>query len=484
MGGEEKREIKTICFPERECSIQRRNQKILEESPCVWLLPETRNEMVRQCKALVQAVGYWSAGTVEFLVDKNQNFYFLEMNTRLQVEHPVTEMVTGVDLVELMLRVANEEGVDEKLIKMAEDNALDNCIITSEEGRQEWKEGGVVPFKGHAIETRIYAEDPLRNFLPSTGPLLRYIEPNLPNIRVDSGVSEGDIISTYYDPMISKLISYSDSRNEAINHLADALDRYVIMGVRHNIPFANSLCRHQQFRDAKTPTSFIDTHYPDGFSGVELTLKEKQRLAVISTCIARRRENLLHSPPLSLHHQNKRIVVLGGMFGEAVEVTLHDNADGMLVNMLRDEQQTSMNIESLSYFLDSPIAEATVDGELITVQVLNQSVDGVLSVKMHGASLDILIMSPEEFLLSNHIKAPSEVDTTGLLMSPMPGTLISYAVEDGNEVVAGQELCIVEAMKMQNVVRSPRAGIVSKLVADPGSSLRADQVILEFQNEC
>ena len=325
-------QLDILCFPERECSIQRRNQKVIEESPSPHLLPSTRSEMIRQVKSLVRAVGYESAGTVEFLVDARQNFYFLEMNTRLQVEHPVTEMISGdgyrsgryVDLVHGMFEVAAGRGIPQQYLEMAED---DNA------------EGANVMFTGHAIEARVYAEDPYRGFLPSTGPLVKYIEPpslihvkktktnnnnedddmdSLScNIRIDSGAVPGAIVTTHYDPIISKIISYSPkSRDLAIQGLGMALDQYVMRGVQHNIPFLRDVLRNADFVKGYTPTGFIGQHYPEGFHGAELCEREKSELVVIAQEVARRRSRA-GTATVDREDGEEVVVCLGGMFGDA-----------------------------------------------------------------------------------------------------------------------------------------------------------------------
>jgi len=330
-------QLDILCFAERECSIQRRNQKVIEESPSPHLLPSTRREMIRQVKSLVRAVGYESAGTVEFLVDAHQNFYFLEMNTRLQVEHPVTEMISGsgyptgqyVDLVYGMLEVAAGRGIPREYLDMVEDNG-------------ENEEGANVRYTGHAIEARVYAEDPYRGFLPSTGPLVKYVEPpslihvkedanssadggssstsssSLCNIRIDSGAIPGAIITTHYDPIISKIISYSPiSRHHAIRGLGMALDQYIMRGVQHNIPFVRDVLRNDDFVKGITPTGFIGQHYPEGFHGAVLSETEKSELVVMVREIDRRRKEAAHARDGGGVGEDDVVVCLGGMFGDA-----------------------------------------------------------------------------------------------------------------------------------------------------------------------
>lgn len=347
-------DLDILVFPERECSIQRRHQKVIEESPSTLLKEETRLKMVEQVKALVRQVGYTSAGTVEWLVDENQDFYFLEMNTRLQVEHPITEAVSGVDLVEGMLYVGAGMGIPSKYLEMLGDNEY-------------------MPHCGHAVEARIYAEDPLRGFLPSTGPLIPYQEPShLDGIRVDSGVAEGHVVSPHYDPMLSKVISYADSRKDAVNGLAIAMDNYVIEGVQHNARLVNAVLRNDDFIAGNTPTSFLDTHYPDGFHGVELTLKQKERLAAIMAMVGKIRRETLKSPlvPGSTHEE---IVRLGGMFGEAFCVELLDETTASVKQVMEAGELGEEEIVTLDGPLDyeptNLLANAYISDKPITVQV-------------------------------------------------------------------------------------------------------------------
>lgn len=433
-------------FPERECSIQRRNQKIIEESPSVLLSEETRRKMAEQCRALCRAVGYESAGTVEFLVDNDgSSFYFLEMNTRLQVEHPVTESVTGADLVKGMLQVGAGEVVP-------------------------FPYTDIVPYCGHGIEARVYAEDPTRNFLPSTGPLTTYHEP--PDVRVDSGVAHGQNITSFFDPMISKVISYGHDRAEAIDKMTKALDQYVIDGVRHNVRLIQSVLREPAFREGDTPTSFLPRHYPEGFSKVQLTEPEVHELAVAAALILREREGLLE--------EDQMIVRLGGQFGEAFRVTFqHDS----MVAQRMDNSTAPISLsdaELVKY--ESPLSCVRINGANCFVQILRSTNTGEVELQMFGHDTFVLHQSPREYELSNeHMKAPVPRDTSNLVLSPMPGLLVRYAVEEGDQVVEGQELCIVESMKMQNMIRSPRAGTIASCGPAVGDSLRVDQVLITFQ---
>jgi len=500
------KDLDILCFVERECSIQRRNQKIIEESPSTLLTPETRAEMVRQVKSLVRKVDYTSAGTVEFLVDEKQNFYFLEMNTRLQVEHPVTEMVSGdVDLVYGMINVAAGNGIPTEYLDLVK-NGYDFTSLTPED-----IDGLTVPHKGHAIEARIYAEDPVRGFLPATGPLLQYMEPPLKlpfyqsddndnddgcRIRVDSGVKPGSIISQYYDPMISKLIGYSpNNRDESIKVLKGALDRYVIKGIGHNSSFLSDVLRNKSFIEGNTPTNFIDCHYPDGFTGVKLSDYERAELVAVAATVNLWRREFLDLPPLSLTTDSEEgaevIVCIGGMFGNASIVKVTDHHSILvrhLPNNKNGENEESdvvpkeyeVSLDDIEYDVMNPIVETVINGEQKAFQIQNEDNTGVFNVHFEGAYVDCVVMSEEEYKLSSYMKEPKVVDTSSFILSPMPGTLMSYAVNDGDEVLDGQEICIVEAMKMQNVLRSVRSGVIKKCHAQVGSSLMKDERIVEF----
>jgi len=479
-------ELEILCFPERECSIQRRNQKILEESPSTLLQPETRAEMVRQVKRLVRKVDYRSAGTVEWLVDQHQNFYFLEMNTRLQVEHPVTEAVSNnVDLVYGMIEIAAGNGIPQEYLDML------GCT----EGLSEKEmEGKSIPFHGHAIEARVYAEDPVRGFLPSTGPLVQYMEPKIADegcgydIRVDSGVTSGSIISQYYDPMISKLICFSpNNRLEAINGLSKALDSYVIEGIDENTSFLSDVLRHPSFIEGHTPTNFIPIHYPDGFNGVSLNADEEAEAVAVAATVSAWRLDMLDRPPLPLNKHDQwieAVVCLGGMFGKPFKINVTDVIEGIVsvtcIGESNDSQKThTVKIEDMDIDVSHPIVDCIVNGRDKSYQIGVQNSSGLFPMKASGAKFDVMVMSTEEFELSRFMKPPKAIDTSNLILSPMPGTLISYSVEDEQEVVSGQEICIVEAMKMQNVLRSTRAGKV-KLQASVGSTLLTDEVIAQF----
>jgi len=472
-----------VPFPERECSIQRRNQKVIEESPSVLLTPQKRKEMGEQASMLARAVGYRSAGTVELLADNKLNFYFLEMNTRLQVEHAITEMVSGVDLVEQMLRIAAGQSVPSHLLQG-------------------------VPIVGHAIESRVYAENPLRGFLPSIGPLVRYIEPKSTTvvngrniIRVDTGVCEGSEISMYYDPMISKLITYGATRDDAIETMKYALDNYVIQGLGNNTAFLIDVIHSKRFHDGNTPTKFIPEEYPHGFQGVQLSPKQKNQLACIATSVHQIINNLTStiSGCLNVKHQfgkhtnnegsdHTYIVVIGGMKGEQYEVKLnsHGNDSEYQLHVSKlDEKGNKSASEtiSMSDFLwdpSHPLIKVGFGSEQLTVQFLKKTIEGY-ELQFSGYSSEVIVRSPKEHSYAKFMLPPEERDTSKLLLCPMPGQIVNFSVVEGQEVEIGQEVAVIEAMKMRNILRAPKKGVVKKIKVKIGESLKVDSTIMEFE---
>ena len=437
--------------------------------------------MAAQSAALARAVGYTSAGTVEWLCDETGNFYFLEMNTRLQVEHPVTEMITGVDLVEHMLEVASGLPLPKDLVDAANNS-----------------EDGMVPRKGWAVEARIYAEDPFRGFLPSTGPLLSYQEPSTSSvnlqeegvvIRCDTGVVEGTDISMYYDPMISKLISFAPTRTSAIAGLVAAVDRYVIRGVENNAPFVAAVCRTEAFRKGDTPTSFISAHYPDGFGGVELDEDETLSLVVSAAAISSDLRYALDRPPLPLsddkvYGEENAVVTVGGIFGDSYAVTLLLEDFATVTKIVEGERTGEPITVALGDVVVEPntvIATVEAGGKTRVIQVHGSDASDVLTLQMSGKIVDVAVRSLQEYALSKHLLPPPLVDTSLKVLSPMPGRLVTVAVEVGDAVEHGQELCVLEAMKMQNVLRSERKGIVKTVNGVPGGAVKVDEVIVEFE---
>jgi propionyl-CoA carboxylase alpha chain len=451
-----------IHLNERECSIQRRNQKIVEEAPSPFLDAKTRAAMGAQAVALSKAVGYDSAGTVEFIVDKNRNFYFLEMNTRLQVEHPVTELVTGLDLVEEMLKVA----AGEKLSIKQKD----------------------VKLKGSAIETRIYAEDPQRNFLPSTGRLVRYRPPKLGTekgvtTRLDSGVEEGGEISVYYDPMIAKLVTHAPKRLDAIDAMGSALDAFAIDGFRHNIPFLAVLMRNERWKQGRLSTKFIAEEFPEGFKPPRPVGQVRDTLVAVAAAIdhmsnARRRDitQQMHGEPFRF--AETRIVELGD---EKVRATVSGGVEGPLTVSLggkgTGEKARKLALAS-SWWFGDPVWQGTVDGEPAAVQV-RPILNGVL-LTYQGVEAQARVFTERETELMGKMPEKVKPDMSKFLLCPMPGLVVSLAVQEGQEVAAGDALCVVEAMKMENVLKAERDAKVAKIRAKPGDSLNVDAVILEF----
>jgi propionyl-CoA carboxylase alpha chain len=451
-----------IHLGERECSIQRRNQKVVEEAPSPFLDAKTREAMGAQAVALSKAVGYDTAGTVEFIVDKNRNFYFLEMNTRLQVEHPVTELVTGLDLVEEMLKVA----AGEKLSIKQKD----------------------VNLKGSAIEVRIYAEDPQRTFLPSTGRLVRYRPPKLGiekgiTTRLDSGVEEGGEISVYYDPMIAKLVTHAPKRLQAIESMGSALDAFAIDGFRHNIPFLAVLMRNERWKEGRLSTKFIVEEFPEGFKPPKPVGAVRDTLVAVAAAIdhmsnLRRRAitQQMHGEPVRF--AETRIVELSE---EKVRATVGGEADGPLTVSLggkgTGEKARKLTLAS-SWWFGDPVWEGTVDGEPAAVQV-RPVLNGVL-LTYQGVEAQARVFTERETELMGKMPEKVKPDMSKFLLCPMPGLVVSLAVKEGQEIAAGDALCVVEAMKMENVLKAERDAKVAKIRAKPGDSLNVDAVILEF----
>ena len=439
-----------IYLGERECSIQRRHQKVIEEAPSPFLDEATRQKMGEQSCALAKAVDYQSAGTVEFIADADMNFYFLEMNTRLQVEHPVTELVTGQDLVEMMIRVA----------------AGEKLSLTQEQ----------VTLTGWAMESRVYAEDPFRNFMPSIGRLSGYREPEGEGVRVDSGVYEGGEVSMHYDPMISKLITYGDNREAAIDLMVDALDAYYIRGVNHNISFLNALMVHPRFIAGELTTNFIEEEFPDGFNA-DLVPQNNPHIAVVVAAAVHQeyRERSSQISGQSEGHEYQvpdQWMVITGAEETPVSMTL--TLSGFLVSIGNDDYSVVTD-----WALGEPLFEAQINGQQVTVQV-ERSGSGY-KLFYRGAEINALVLSPKAAELNKLMLEKVPADLSKYLLSPMPGLLVKLAVKVGDQVKTGEELAVVEAMKMENSLRATNDGIVAKISADVGDSLMVDQAILEFE---
>ena len=439
-----------IHLGERECSIQRRHQKVIEEAPSPFLDEATRAAMGAQAVALAKAVDYRSAGTVEFIVDRLRNFYFLEMNTRLQVEHPVTELVTGLDLVEWMIRIA----AGERLTLHQSDIRLE----------------------GSAIEARLYAEDPLRGFLPSVGRLTRYLPPEGDGIRVDTGVFEGAEISIYYDPMIAKLVGYGGSRREATQRLGEALNAYCIRGLSHNVAFLAAVLRKERFAAGRLSTNFIAEEFPHGFTGVEITPEAMDEAITVAAAA----QHILAEHEARIGGQlagHGRVVPKDWVvcLGEAQHRVAARRENGAIAVT---HAQGRRRVVSTGWQPGQPLFRGRIDAAPVIFQLDR---DGVgFRLTRDGASLGMKVLPPRAAELLSQMPVKPVPDLSRFLLSPMPGLLVSIAVDEGEEVKAGEELAVVEAMKMENVLRAERDGTVTKLRAKPGDSLAVDQVILEF----
>jgi propionyl-CoA carboxylase alpha chain len=461
-----------IYLNERECSIQRRHQKVIEEAPSPFITEATRKAMGEQAVALAKAVKYQSAGTVEFVVGKDQDFYFLEMNTRLQVEHPVTECITGLDLVELMIRVA----AGEKLPLGQAD----------------------VKRKGWAIECRINAEDPFRNFLPSTGRLVRFIPPQqsmwqgqtqpLMGVRVDTGVQEGGEIPMYYDSMIAKLIVHGKDRTEAIAKMREALNGFVIRGISSNIPFQAALLAHPDFVAGKFNTGFIAQHYGQGFSSDDVPHEDPSFLVALAAFVRRK-------------SRERTTTITGQLPGYAVDV----GKDYVVITLAADGQHSHTPVHVDEFVgetgkarvrvgaqtyeivsdsrLNDVIIAGTVNGQPFTTQVERGTPKNPLALRLqhNGTKIDALVISPRMAELHKLMPYKAPPDLSRYVLSPMPGLLVDVAVQPGQKVQAGERVAVIEAMKMENVLFAAADGVVAKVLAGKGESLTVDQAIVEFE---
>ena len=445
-----------IYLGERECSIQRRNQKVVEEAPSPFLDEATRKAMGEQAVALAQAVGYASAGTVEFIVDGQRNFYFLEMNTRLQVEHPVTELITDVDIVEEMIRVANGE----KLRLSQKDVVLN----------------------GWAIENRLYAEDPYRGFLPSIGRLTRYRPPaevSEPGhvVRNDTGVYEGGEISMYYDPMIAKLCTWAPTRGEAIERMRVALDSFEVEGIGHNLPFLSAVMDHPKFISGDMTTAFIEEEYPDGFQGVELPETELRRIAAATAAMHRvaeiRRARV--SGRMDNHERKVGSDWNVSLQGHSFDVVIEADVAGATVGF---EDGSKLRVSG-DWTPGDQLALMKVSDAPLVLKV--GKVSGGFRIRTRGADLKVHVRTPRQAELARLMPEKLPPDTSKMLLCPMPGLVVKLDVGVGDEVQEGQNLCTVEAMKMENILRAEKKGVVSKINASAGDSLAVDDVIMEFE---
>jgi propionyl-CoA carboxylase alpha chain len=445
-----------IYLGERECSIQRRNQKVIEEAPSPLLDEATRRKMGEQAVALANAVGYDSAGTVEFVAGQDRSFYFLEVNTRLQVEHPVTELVTGIDLVEQMIRVA----AGEKLALKQSD----------------------VKLKGWAVESRVYAEDPYRNFLPSTGRLTRYRPPQEQSthdftVRNDTGVYEGGEISIYYDPMIAKLVTHAATRERAIGVQSNALDAFVIEGIRHNISFLSALMTHPRWRAGKLSTGFIAEEFPNGFHPPLPEGESAKLLAAVAAAADhvlgdRKRQISGQMNGRRVTRESARAVWLGK---EEVKLEIAREDDHTVVRFSNDEKPRWLESD---WTPGEALWTGLVDGHPAAVQV--RPIPNGFVLSHQGVETKAYVYTEREAQYARLMPVKRDADTGKQVLCPMPGLIKSIAVSEGEEVKAGETVAVVEAMKMENVLRAEIDGTVKKIHAKPGDSLAVDAVILEF----
>ena len=446
-----------VYLNERECSIQRRNQKVIEEAPSPFLDPATRKAMGEQACALAKAVGYTSAGTVEFIVDGNRNFYFLEMNTRLQVEHPVTELITGIDLVEMMIRVAAGEPLPFK----QED----------------------IGINGWAMESRLYAEDPYRNFLPSIGRLTKYQPPvEGPTasggiVRNDTGVYEGGEISMYYDPMIAKLCTWGPTREAAIEEMRLALDTFEVEGIGHTLPFCAAVMDHDRFVEGSITTAFIAEEYPEGFQGVQLGEVMLKRVAAATAAMNRvaeiRRTKI--SGTLGNHERRVGDDWVVSLQGESFALKIAADKAGSTVTFA---DGTALRVES-DWTPGKSLAKLTVGGEPLVLKV--GKIPMGFRIRVRGADLKVHVRTPRQHDLAALMPEKLPPDTSKFLLCPMPGLIVKISVEEGQEVQEGQALATVEAMKMENILKAERKGVVKKINCAAGASLKVDDIIMEFE---
>ncbi len=442
---------------ERECSIQRRHQKVIEEAPSPFINEKTRAAMGEQAVALARAVQYQSAGTVEFVVGKDQSFYFLEMNTRLQVEHPVTEMITGLDLVEQMIRVA----AGEKLTFEQKD----------------------VQRNGWAIECRINAEDPYRQFLPSTGRLVKYQPPPISDgVRVDTGVYEGGEIPMFYDSMIAKLITHGRTRNEAISKMQIALNQFVIQGIDSNIPFQATLMQHPDFQSGQINTGFIGKYFPQGFKGASLDDETKLLLSAITGSVhlqyLNRSGNITGQLEGHASQMPNQLTVVIGEHGKQEYIPIEIEADGGDDHVIIQDKK----FDIISNWRPGEIIfEGLVNNLPIVLQVNRQSV--FYELLYNGISFQAMVMSRSKAELQKLMPFKAPPDMSQYLLSPMPGLLSEVSVEVGQKVQVGQKLVIIEAMKMENVMLAQHEGVVAQILAKKGESLSVDQMIIRFDKE-
>ena len=443
-----------IYLGERECSIQRRNQKVIEEAPSPLLNDKTRKQMGEQAVALAKAVGYDSAGTVEFVAGQDRSFYFLEMNTRLQVEHPVTELVTGIDLVEQMIRIAAGEPLKLKQ--------------------------GDIKLSGWAVESRIYAEDPYRNFAPSVGRLVRYRPPAEEfrdgiTIRNDTGVTEGGEISLYYDPMIAKLVTHAATRLEAIDAQAEALDAFTIEGIRHNIPFLAAIMQHPRWRAGKLSTAFIAEEYPRGFERTPPAGEVAHAIAAVAAAIdhvlGERKRKISGQLNKSVTRERRRAIWLGP---DEIQADVEHQADAIVVAFADGARY----VLGSDWMPGMPVWAGTIDDRRIAMHV--RMIPNGFELAHRGFEVKTFVYTEREAAYARLMPLKKLSGSEKAVRSPMPGLVVSLAVSEGQEVKSGETLAIIEAMKMENVLRAERDGVIKKIRVKQGDSVAVDAVVMEF----
>ncbi|KJH46335.1 putative acetyl-CoA carboxylase, biotin carboxylase subunit [Dictyocaulus viviparus] len=456
-----------LWLNERECSIQRRNQKVIEEAPSSFVPPEMRRRMGEQACQLALAVGYDSAGTVEFLVDSKRNFYFLEMNTRLQVEHPITECITGIDIVQQMLRIAYGHKLP----------------ITQDQ----------VPLNGWAFESRVYAEDPYKGFgLPSIGRLFKYVEPrHVLGVRCDSGIREGSEISIYYDPLICKLVTHGDNRQQALDRMVEALDNYVIRGVTNNIPLLRDICQEERFRSGNITTKYLPETYPNGFQGATLSEKEEDTIISIaaslnarklarankylnhlrqtSTSIDPFKKNYRFTAQLPSHNGQKKIHKVNVYFKNGDQ-----NKARVIVGQKKMEVEGDLN-------LAKPVIQlSTGEKAKVATQIIGKRA-GEITILYKGSPFKVKLLPEQAIEYLQYMKEKPKVDMSSVILAPMPGAIKSVTVKVGDMVGEGQELVVMEAMKMQNSLSSGKTGKVKAVHVKVGDTVDEAQVLVELE---
>jgi propionyl-CoA carboxylase alpha chain len=443
-----------IHLGERECSIQRRNQKVIEEAPSPLLDDKTRKQMGEQAVALAKAVGYDSAGTVEFVAGQDRSFYFLEMNTRLQVEHPVTELVTGIDLVEQMIRITAGEP-----LKLKQSD---------------------VKLSGWAVESRIYAEDPYRNFAPSVGRLVRYRPPAEQvrdgiTIRNDTGVTEGGEISLYYDPMIAKLVTHAKTRLAAIDAQAQALDAFTIEGIRHNIPFLAAIMQHPRWRDGKLSTAFIAEEFPQGFERTPPHDAVARTIAAVAAAIdhvlGERKRKISGQLNSTLTRERRRAIWLGP---DEIHADVEHQGDSIVVTF----EDGVRHILQSSWLPGEPVWTGSMDGARLAMHV--RAIPNGFELAYRGFEVKAFVYTEREAGYARLMPLKKLSGSEKVVRSPMPGLIVSLAVSEGQEIKTGETLAVIEAMKMENVLRAERDGIIKTIRVKPGDSVAVDAVVMEF----